>query len=113
MKTSEVYGSPIETDFPDNNSSALFKLKRKITGQTGNDGTKDVKNRNFWTTLEIPLISCRINFILTWSAKIFIVANAIDSQVRTFSVTDANFNVAVVALSTQDNIKLLKSGFKS
>ena len=68
---------------------------------------------SFWTTLEIPLISCRINLILTWSAKFFIVANAIDSQVRTFSVTDANFYVAVVALSTQDNIKLLKSGFKS
>ena len=29
-------------DFPDNNNSALFKLKQKITGETGNDGTKSV-----------------------------------------------------------------------
>ena len=28
--------------FPDNNNSALFKLKQKITGETGNDGTKSV-----------------------------------------------------------------------
>ena len=41
--------------------------------------------------------------------------NAIDSQVGTFSITDAKFYVAVVTLSTQNNIKLLdqlKSGFK-
>ena len=29
-------------DFPDNSNSALFKLKQKITGETGNDGTKSV-----------------------------------------------------------------------
>ena len=29
-------------DFPDNNNSALFKLKQKITGETGNDGIKSV-----------------------------------------------------------------------
>ena len=53
--------------------------------------------------------------ILNWSANCFTVANAIDSQVRTFSITDAKFYVAVVTLSTQNNIKLLdqlKSGFK-
>ena len=29
-------------DFSDNSNSALFKLKQKITGETGNDGTKSV-----------------------------------------------------------------------
>ena len=29
-------------DFPDNSNSALFKLKQKITGETGNDGIKSV-----------------------------------------------------------------------
>ena len=24
---------------------------------------------NFWKTLEMPLINCKINFILTWSGK--------------------------------------------
>ena len=39
-----------------------------MTGQTGNDGTKDVQIMvpleylsNFWKTLEMPLISCEIN----------------------------------------------------
>ena len=47
--------------FPaNNNNSVLFKLKRKITGQTGNDAIKDIeimlplKNLfNFWKTLEL------------------------------------------------------------
>ena len=53
------------TDFPDdNNNSALFKLKQKITGQTGNGGTKDIEIMvplkylsNFWRTLGMPLIN--------------------------------------------------------
>ena len=53
------------TDFPDdNNDSALFKLKQKITGQTGNGGTKDIEIMvplkyisNFWRTLGMPLIN--------------------------------------------------------
>ena len=63
----------------------------------------------------MPLISCKINIILNWSANCFTVPNAIDSQVGIFSITDAMFYVAVVTLSTQNNIKLLdqlKSGFK-
>ena len=43
------------------------------------------------------------------------MSNVIDSQVGTFSITGAKFYVAVVTLSTQNNIKLLdqlKSGFK-
>ena len=61
------------------------------------------------------MISCKINVILNWSANCFTVPNAIDSQVGIFSITDAMFYVAVVTLSTQNNIKLLdqlKSGFK-
>ena len=68
----------------------------------------------FWRTLEVPLVSCQINLILTWSANCFIVANAIVSRARRFSITGAKRCVAVVTLSTQDNIKLyqLKSSFK-
>ena len=51
-------------DFPaDNHNSISFKFKEKITGQTGNDGTKDVEIMvplkylsNFWRSLEISLI---------------------------------------------------------
>ena len=47
--------------------NASFKY-RQITGQTGNDRTKDVQIMvplkclsNFWRTLEMPLINCKIN----------------------------------------------------
>ena len=48
----------------------LFKIKRKITGQTGNNDTKSVKMlpfkylNNFRRTLEMVLINCEINLDL-------------------------------------------------
>ena len=37
----DINNNSIVIDFPDNTASALFKTKQKITGQTGNDGTKN------------------------------------------------------------------------
>ena len=58
--------------FAENNTTDSFKFKARITGQTGNDGTKDVEIMvllkylsNFWRTLERPLINCEVNLILT------------------------------------------------
>ena len=59
---------------------------------------------NFWRTLEMPLINCEVNLILTWSS--------------TCVITDSNgakLYVPKVALSTRENTKLLQqlnSGFK-
>ena len=88
---------------PSNNlkDSESFKSKIKLTGNAPvDDNTKDVEIAvplkylsNFWRTLEMPLINCEINLILTWSSAC----------------------VPVVTLSTQDNAKLLqqlRSGFK-
>ena len=61
------------------------------------------------------LINCKTDLILTWSANCFIIANAIDSQVTAFAITEAKLFVPVVTLSTQDNVKLLdqlNSSFK-
>ena len=52
-----------------------FKSKVKITGKTpDDDNTKDVEIivplkylSKFWRTLEMPLINCEVNLILTWS----------------------------------------------
>ena len=69
---------------------------------------------NFLRTLEMPLINCEINLILTWSANCVIVYIVADQNV-TFEITDTKLYVPVVPLSTQDNSKLLqqlKSGFK-
>ena len=60
------------TEFRRGNTTDSFKFKVKITGQTGDDGTKDVEIMvplkylsNFWRTLEMPLINCEVNLILT------------------------------------------------
>ena len=61
---------------PNNNlaDSESFQFKVKITGKTPNDDNeKDVEImvplkylRNFWRTLELPLINCEVSLILTW-----------------------------------------------
>ena len=54
-------------DFIDNNLTDSFNCKVKMTGQTGNDGTKNVEImvpikylNNFWRTLEMLLINCEV-----------------------------------------------------
>ena len=49
------------------------------------------------------LINCKTDLILTWSANCFIIANAIDSQVTAFAITEAKLFVPVVTLSTEIN----------
>ena len=67
---------------------------------------------NFWRTREIRLINCEFNLILTQPEK-SVLSN--DAKATTFPITNTNFYVSVITLSTQDNTKLLqqlKSGFK-
>ena len=98
-----------------------FKFKIKITGKTPAAGnTKDVEIAvplkylsNFWRTLEMPLINCEINLILTWSEDC-VISSA--TEATKFKITDTKLYVPVVTLSTKDNAKLLqqlKLGFKS
>ena len=109
-------------DEPNDNlaNSESFKSKVKITGNTPAGGnTKDVKIivplkylSNFWRTLEMPLINCEVNLILTWS-KDCVITNS-EGEAK-FAITETKLYVPVVTLSTQDNAKLLqqlKSGFR-
>ena len=109
--------------FISTNTTDSFKFKRKITRHINNDG--EINNveimvplkylSNFWRTLEMPLIDCRVNLILTWSADCIIISTNFPNQVPTFTITETNLYVSEVTLSTQDNLKLLsqlKSGFK-
>ena len=67
---------------------------------------------NFWRTLEMPLINCEVNLILTRSSTC-VITNSTGSG--TLAINDTNLYVPVLTLSTQDNAKLLqqlKSGFK-
>ena len=66
------------------------------------------KKKNYWT-FKMSLFNSEIIFDLNWSTA------AVTNQGVTFSKTDANLDVSVVTLSTQDNAKQLeqlKSGFK-
>ena len=109
-------------DEPNDNlaNSESFKSKVKKTGSTPADvNTKDVKIivplkylSNFWRTIEMPLINCEVNLVLTWS-KDCVITNSIGAG--KFAITDTKLYIPVVTLSTQDNTKLLhqlKSGFK-
>ena len=109
-------------EFTGGNTTDSFNFKAKITGQTGNGGTKDVEIivplkylSIFWRTLEMPLINCEVNLILTWSSTCVFIATNIPNQNATFEITDTKLYVPVVTLSTQENTKFLqqlKSGFK-
>ena len=109
-------------DEPDDDleDSESFKSKIKITGKTpDDDNEKDVEIMvplkylsNFWRTLEMPLINCEVNLILTWSSTCVITDT---NAAGTFAITDTKLYVPVVTLSTQENTKFLqeiKSSFK-
>ena len=108
--------------FTRNNLTDSFNVKVKITGQTGNNGTKNVEIMvplkylsNFWRILEMPLINCEVNLILTWSSTCVLVSTNAANQNATFAITNTKLYVPVVTLSTQENTKFLqqlKSGFK-
>ena len=96
-----------ETDFES------LKFKSKITGRTPvNGNTKNVERAvplkylsNFWRTLEIRLINCEINLILTWPENCIIAKS---TGLGIFGITDTKLYVPVVTTSTHDNKKLLQ-----
>ena len=109
-------------NFTDNNHTDLFNFIVKITGQIGDDETKNVEITvplkdisTFWKTLEMFLINCEVNLVLTCSKNYVIVSTNVTNQNAIFGITDIKLYVPVVTLSKQDNAKLLqqlKSGFK-
>ena len=58
---------------------------------------------NFWRTLEMPLINCEVDLILTWSSTCVLIATNILNQNATFAITDTKLYGPVVTLSTQEN----------
>ena len=105
-----ILGSPAN----DNNSTS-FKIKQKITRQTGDSCTKDVEImiplkylNNFWRTLQMLLINCEISLQLKLSNDCILVAGTAANQNPKFKITNTKLYVPIVTLSTQDNIKLFK-----
>ena len=86
---------------------------------------------NFWKTLDMPLINCEVSLVLTWSAdcvitslekRLVTAAQGDNPEVcddsptgTTFKIKDCKLHVPVVALSAENDKKLLdqlKKGFK-
>ena len=91
-------------DFNGANATDLFNFKTKITGQTDDNG-RIVNDEimvplkylsNFQRTLEMPLINCEIELILTWSANCIIIYTDISGQNPTFTITETNLYVVQV-----------------
>ena len=76
----------------------MFNIKQKITGQTGNNGTKNVEIivplkylSNFWRDFEISLSNCEINLSLNWPENCVMVTTKLADQATKFSITDTSF----------------------
>ena len=154
LEYSKNYGKTTESlwnyyrDKPSNilsSNSESLKYKTGITGNTynvgvceeGYDANKVGKNEtevvfplkhlsNFWKSLNIALINCEVELILTWS-KNCVLANMTRKNAEgtnptivpptelKFEITDTKLYVPVVTLSKENDTKLLeqlKTGFK-
>ena len=103
---------------PDNVSTAnstSFKYKSSLLKASVADGDdrvfKDVKIAvplkyfsNFWRSLEMPLIYCKIHLKLNWS-KNCVMSTISDT---TFKITNTKLYLPIVTLSSKDDVKLVK-----
>ena len=108
-----------------NDNSQSFEYKAALIAKTvdavagTNSSVKDVKIvvplkylSNFWRSLEMPLINCKVHLELNWIEDC-ILSSAGDSA--KFEITDAKLHVPIVTLSTKDSVNLTKQlseGFK-
>ena len=117
-------------------NSKYFDYKTEVTGSldAGEDEKDDVTIAiplkylgNFWRSLDIPLINCKITLALCWYKEYVLVgrairgppaaaANCINSPTSAkFEITDCKLHVPVVTFSAENDNKLLeqlKSGFR-
>ena len=104
-------------------NSSSFLYKSNLIGDTDADGTNRKKEgvkivvplkylSNFWRSLEMPLINCKVKFSLKWYEKCILSTSG---TAATFKITDTKLHVPVLTLKTEDNTKLsklLSKGFK-
>ena len=98
-------------------NSRSFKYKAALVGKTADvdNGNSFLKNtkivfplkylRNFWRSLEMLLINCKIHLELN-RIEDCIISAAGDSA--KFEITDAKLHVPILTLSTKNNVNLIK-----
>ena len=89
------------------NNSSSFKYKSSfITNRNGVKIVVPLKYlSNFWRSLEMPLINCKVELSLSWNPNC-VLSNLVGDS--TFTITYAKLYVPFVTLSTEDNDKLSK-----
>ena len=70
---------------------------------------------NFWRSLEMPLINCKVELSLRWIENCVLTAAAVGDNANltgadsaTFETTDGKLYVPIVTLPAEDNAKLSK-----
>ena len=107
------------------NNCQSFKYKAALLGKTAdavnntNSSVKEAKIvvplkylSNFWRSLEMPLINCKVYLELNWIEDC-ILSSA--GNTAKFAITDTKLHVPIVTLSTKDSASLAKQlneGFK-
>ena len=122
-----------------NNVNYSIKVSKSFDGKAGITGKLECVNTtndaemvvplkylsNFWRTLDMPLINCEINLILTWPEKCVLTSKATRNAVpahggnpavaavdnstnATFKITDTKLYMLVVTLSTEDDNNFLE-----
>ena len=103
-------------DFAIKNSDS-FKYKAALLGKTANrnDGKSFIKDakkvvplkylRNFWRSLEMPLINCKLFLELNWIEDCILSSAGNSAE---FEITDTKLHVPIVTLSTKDSANLAK-----
>ena len=100
------------------NNSQSFKYKAAFSGKTAhavgntNSSGKGAKIvvplkylSNFWRSLEMPLINCKVYLELNWIEDC-ILSSAGNSP--KFTITDTKLHVPIVSLPTKDSANLVK-----
>ena len=108
---------PADNDELSINNSQSFKYKAAHVGKTTNAAGRNsfLKNTkivvplkyisNFWRSLEMPLINCKIHVELNWIENCILSSAGNSAK---FRKTDAKLHVLLVTFSTKDNVNLKK-----
>ena len=110
-------------DVTNDDNAPSFKYKANLIGNTETDGTKKgVKIAvplkylsNFWRSIEMPLINCKVELSWGWIENCVLTTAAVDVDVNTTGSDHTKLYAPIVTLSAEDNVnlsQLLGKGFK-
>ena len=119
MVLSKDEATNFNADIANDNNFKSFKYKVKLVGNTEADGANGIlKNAtvtvslkylsNFWGSLKMPLIFCKIELKLKWTKYYVLHADGNDNindkdNIIIFNIKDTKLYVPLVTLSAREN----------